>query len=975
MNTIQSFLSDSVVQALGWTLIHSLWQGALAAIILATLLILMRRYSSTTRYIVSFLVLLLLFCSTVLSFVLNQSPQATTLATEQTFTLPKGSTKALEGTAKEKNTTDHPVVLLENETTATGHEVGFLDNLQNYFAQHIPLLVTLWLFGVLILLLRFLGGLGYVQRLKHYKTTPLPASWQEKAQIFEEKLGIRQSIRYLYSPIAPTPMAIGFIKPVVLLPAKILSGLSTQQIEAILIHELAHIKRHDYSVNLIQSLMEILFFFHPGVWWISSAIRNERENCCDDLAISLTGETTEYAKTLILLQEQQLQAGIPAVAFTGVRHSFSNRVKRLFNQPTRFADFKEGFVTALILIAGILALSFSSAKVFGNDIEPLSTIEIEKTLAPPLSLENTKDTDPNTLAASEGSEDSNTTQPPTPSDESTPSEEMQEDKEDVVIRDNTQMVAGGTVAKPSNTELSKATDDLTVLLRAIDDGDIDIVRFVLEKGVNVNGQTKRGWTPLLEAVDEGDANIVQLLLEKGAKPNLGTKAKWTPLHEAADEGSADITRLLIKAGADIQLKDKHGRTAFMVAVSEDHLAVMEVLLDNGAEINQTYHKNQISPLIEAAEEGHLRIAKILLKRGADVNAATAGGWTALMEAADEGHPEMVQLLLDNGADTQAKDQHGWNALFHATDEGNIQVVEKLLDNGMDVNAVTAEGWTPLMEAVDEGHLELVELLLSKGAKINVLTDTGRTALTEAVDEGHLPIVEKLIEKGAKVSHDGKHRSALMEAVDEGHLEIVQLIVSNGADINVTNDYGTTALMEAVEEGNIHIVRYLLDNGAEVNAKTENGWTALMEASSEGIQELTQLLIDRGANVNSQANRNQTTVYGEKAIVYILKGWTSLFEAIDEEEEEIVEILLDNGANINQGIEKKINNLMEDQVIRHQSWSPLMEAVTTGNLHLVTLLVNRGADPRHSTEKGMSVLDVAKEAGHEDIIQYLKSVLK
>ncbi len=117
----------------------------------------------------------------------------------------------------------------------------------------------------------------------------------------------------------------------------------------------------------MQSIVEILFFYHPAVWWMSANIRHERENSCDDLAISLTGETNQYAKTLILLQEQRVRELVPAMAFTGNKFKFTHRIKRLFNQPTLFADFKEGFITAIILIVGVCALSintlgFSNAK-------------------------------------------------------------------------------------------------------------------------------------------------------------------------------------------------------------------------------------------------------------------------------------------------------------------------------------------------------------------------------------------------------------------------------------------------------------------------------------------------------------------------------------------------------------------------------------------------------------------------------------
>ncbi|MEM8909861.1 MAG: ankyrin repeat domain-containing protein, partial [Bacteroidota bacterium] len=471
---------------------------------------------------------------------------------------------------------------------------------------------------------------GYIQRLKHYKTSPFPRRWLEKAKALELELRIRSKISYLHSPLATTPMAIGFLKPVVLFPAKVLSGLSDQQIEGILIHELAHIKRNDYLVNLLQSLVEILFFYHPAVWWMSAAIRHERENCCDDIAIGLIGETSEYAKTLILLQEQQLHAGVPAVAFTGIRQSFSHRVKRLFNQPTRFADFKEGFVTALILIAGIFALSFSSANVFGSEAQQTAFELPEQLSVPPMeaSYEPEQNTVANETAPLLPETEALATPMPAQLDEPQAAQDLFEEATEAII------VPTEATSQPANhPEVITGNKELTLLLRAIDDGDLEMVAFIIEKGVDVNGQTRSGWTPLLEAVDEGKLSIVQLLVDKGANVNLYNKNGWTPLMEAADEGHPQIVQLLIENGADVNAKDRGGQTAIFIATDEGHTEIVTLLLQNGANLEAspqgTHH-----PLIEAADEGQSDMVELLIKNGADVNTKGEGGWTPLIAAAD-----------------------------------------------------------------------------------------------------------------------------------------------------------------------------------------------------------------------------------------------------------------------------------------------------------------------------------------------------
>ena len=112
------------------------------------------------------------------------------------------------------------------------------------------------------------------------------------------RLHITRAITLFESTLVDVPTVIGFVKPVILLPASVLGGLTPQQLEAILAHELAHIRRHDYIVNLLQSLLETLLFYHPAVWWLSRRIRIEREHCCDDLAVSLCGDPLVYARAL-----------------------------------------------------------------------------------------------------------------------------------------------------------------------------------------------------------------------------------------------------------------------------------------------------------------------------------------------------------------------------------------------------------------------------------------------------------------------------------------------------------------------------------------------------------------------------------------------------------------------------------------------------------------------------------------------------
>jgi Zn-dependent protease with chaperone function len=215
----------------------------------------------------------------------------------------------------------------------------------------LPLLVLGWICGVLALSLRLMSGWVLVQRMKSHGTLPASESWQATALRLSRRLHIGRPVRLLQSSLVGVPTVIGWIKPVVLLPASALAGLSPEQLEAILAHELAHIRRHDYLVNLLQTLVETLLFYHPAVWWVSRRIRIERENCCDDLAVSLCGDPYAYARALADLEELRGSGGQLVMAANG--GSLVQRIRRLLGAPAhpgRSPGWLAGGATILLML-------------------------------------------------------------------------------------------------------------------------------------------------------------------------------------------------------------------------------------------------------------------------------------------------------------------------------------------------------------------------------------------------------------------------------------------------------------------------------------------------------------------------------------------------------------------------------------------------------------------------------------------------
>jgi thiol-disulfide isomerase/thioredoxin len=184
----------------------------------------------------------------------------------------------------------------------------------------------------LALSLRNLGGFVHLQLLKHRHVRPLGELWRRRAEALARRLRLRREVRLVESLVLQVPAAIGWLRPVVLIPSSALTGIQPDLLEAVLLHELAHIRRHDYLVNLLQTVVETLGFFHPAVWWVSRQIRLERENCCDDAAVAALGDTPRFARALLRLEEIRQQP--PELALAGTGGILMKRITRLLAGPS-----------------------------------------------------------------------------------------------------------------------------------------------------------------------------------------------------------------------------------------------------------------------------------------------------------------------------------------------------------------------------------------------------------------------------------------------------------------------------------------------------------------------------------------------------------------------------------------------------------------------------------------------------------------
>ncbi|MBL7815731.1 MAG: M48 family metalloprotease [Saprospiraceae bacterium] len=368
MNWLQNILPPNWTYALGWTVIHSLWQGVVIASVMAFAMMGLQKKTAVLRYRIAYGSLLSMLLCAIVTFIF--------LLKKTTDSTPDDFYESL--------------ILRGLIFEATDDNQSILERISLFFNENLYLIVTIWLMGVAFFSLRLLGGLMYVQQLRSRHLMFLPADWQSRMNFFKHKVGVRYAVELAESAMVSVPMVIGWLKPLILLPIGTINNMSVAQVEAILAHELTHIANRDFVLNILQSIIEILFYYHPAAWWISANIRTERENRCDDVAVQLCGSSLTYAKALLSLQEMQLQNvrtyGL-AMTLAGKNKNFLlNRIKRILNQPQNRSNIMEKLTATALLLAVVTALSFGNNKTVTrsqSDTSDLSTPSVLTDTLPP----------------------------------------------------------------------------------------------------------------------------------------------------------------------------------------------------------------------------------------------------------------------------------------------------------------------------------------------------------------------------------------------------------------------------------------------------------------------------------------------------------------------------------------------------------------------------------------------------------------
>ncbi|MBC7615849.1 MAG: M56 family metallopeptidase, partial [Pedobacter sp.] len=341
---------NNLIKALSWSIFHSLWQGALIYIFLFAALMALPKLNAKLKHNLAFGSLLLVFVSFCFTFY-------------SAFKLPLATAKKADTMAfiAQVNLQDLHYLSSNN----------FLKT-ETWF----PIITSFYLFGIGIQFLLLLAGYQKLKQLKKSSKVAIPAEWNDIFLSTLAELKIEKTVKFFLSAKVNVPLVIGYFKPIVLFPIALAAQLELKQVEAILIHELSHIRRNDYALNLIKMAIETILFFNPFVWLVGKFICIEREHACDDLVVKHTRTPITYAHALLKLELlKNKQAPVLSLAVTGTNQHLYQRIKRITNMKTTYINSKQQLLIMALTLSTVLTLAWINPKKFeAKKVKNLLTI-------------------------------------------------------------------------------------------------------------------------------------------------------------------------------------------------------------------------------------------------------------------------------------------------------------------------------------------------------------------------------------------------------------------------------------------------------------------------------------------------------------------------------------------------------------------------------------------------------------------------
>ncbi|MGH9379574.1 MAG: ankyrin repeat domain-containing protein [Thermoanaerobaculia bacterium] len=513
----------------------------------------------------------------------------------------------------------------------------------------------LYISGMLFSLLPLAVGLLRVRRLARSATElAQEPMWAGLLASLTRRLGITRTVSLRRHGRLTVPVTWGWRRPVVLMPVEADEWPEAERCNALL-HELAHVARGDWLLQLAARLACAVHWFNPLVWAAARRLAAEAERACDDRVLLGGTRGHDYADQLVVLARRARHGWAPGYAAIAMARprDLARRVAALLDEATLRGVLRRRSVI----------LSATAALLLTSVIAPARLVRAAAVV-------------------------NDTQEPQRPKDYA-------------------------TGARPL------AGPDATPLMRAAAVGDRAAVERLLVGGADPDRVVPRQGTALILAATAGAEDVVAALLEHGADPNLADPVgnRWanlprTALNGASRAGCLACARLLLERGARIDATPQGDATPLMAAAQYGHLEVVRFLVDRGANVNARV-RGDGTPLIEAAREGHSAIVDLLLERGAEPDVAVVGDGNPLIMAAAGGHLEIARTLLDAGADPNVWVSGDEGPLYHAVERSDREMVRLLLERGADPTQTWPGDGNALAVAGESGDREMLELLLSR----------------------------------------------------------------------------------------------------------------------------------------------------------------------------------------------------------------------------------------------------------------------
>ncbi|MFK8029616.1 MAG: ankyrin repeat domain-containing protein [Gammaproteobacteria bacterium] len=526
----------------------------------------------------------------------------------------------------------------------------------------------------------------------------------------------RKRVTLLLSDQVASPHTWGFRKPVVVLPASS-SEWNTQNQKNALLHELSHIERYDWIVQVIARFICAMHWFNPLVWFVYRKLILEAERAADDCVLLSGSVAHDYAEQLVSLTHAQLEPSRLPLLATGMaaRNLLPDRVHSILSTGVRRMPLHTtGKVFVLLSIASVSLLVGSAQLTYahGEDNAHQSSLFFDKAPTPLIQASAAGD-----------------------------------------IAEVQRLITNGAdVNETRRVRKSPAKYQRSALTTAAKAGHADIVKLLIDSGAPVDRVVKGDATALIEALKENHEDVARLLISRSADVSLTVRGDGSPLIAAAMANNNDMIRLLLDEGADPNDWVRGDASVLYHAARKGNTEMVQLLIDAGVNVNQKM-RGDGNALIIATRKGHKDVIRLLMNAGARADSGVQGDGNAMISAAQRGDVETLAFMIETGGNVDASVKGDGSPLIAAARNGHQDAVNLLLRNGASIDKVVYGDENALIGASWAGDVEMVRLLLDAGANPNIKAKTylgkQRSALSQAKVGGHEGVIQMLVAAGAE----------------------------------------------------------------------------------------------------------------------------------------------------------------------------------------------------------------------------------